>query len=99
MLVDPLMRSCPMEALDPFIKLAVSCCMSSPDERPSMAEVVRDLEDIMRDLAANFSGTYSFDDSLSRVDMVPLPDSYTFTSNTSDTSLLISGTILGVAPR
>jgi Leucine-rich repeat (LRR) protein len=99
MLVDPHMGSCPMEALHPFIKLAISCCKSSPDERPSMAEVVRDLEDIMRDLAATFSGTYSFDDSLRHVEMVPLPDSYTFTSNTSDTSLLTSGTILDVAAR
>ncbi|KAL9315162.1 hypothetical protein ACSQ67_016163 [Phaseolus vulgaris] len=35
------------ECLDKFLTLALSCCQDNPEERPSMVDVVRTLEDII----------------------------------------------------
>jgi len=35
------------ECLDKFLTLALSCCQDNPEERPSMLDVVRTLEDII----------------------------------------------------
>jgi hypothetical protein len=40
------MRSCPSECLVIFATLALKCCQDETDARPSMAEVVRELERI-----------------------------------------------------
>lgn len=37
----------PAECLDKFLALALSCCHDKPEERPSMIDVVRELEDII----------------------------------------------------
>eukprot|EP01018_Ginkgo_biloba_P011607 Gb_41340 [translate_table: standard] len=42
--VDPNMGTYPSEALEPFMRLALACCKQKPEDRPSMAEVVRGLE-------------------------------------------------------
>eukprot|EP01018_Ginkgo_biloba_P025080 Gb_07662 [translate_table: standard] len=43
-IMDPNMGAYPSEALEPFIRLALDCCKEKTEDRPSMAEVVRDLE-------------------------------------------------------
>ncbi|GAU45177.1 hypothetical protein TSUD_178700 [Trifolium subterraneum] len=37
----------PPECLDKFLALALRCCEDHPEERPSMIDVVRELEDII----------------------------------------------------
>ncbi|KAH7437081.1 hypothetical protein KP509_05G055400 [Ceratopteris richardii] len=44
--IDPRMGPYPVDCIEPFIRLAKSCCDDDSDSRPSMAEVVRELEAI-----------------------------------------------------
>lgn len=44
--IDQRMGSYPSECLDTFIDLALSCCQDKPNHRPSMADVVRQLENV-----------------------------------------------------
>lgn len=44
--VDAQMGSYPAEALAPLVRLALACCKDDTTERPSMNDVVRDLESI-----------------------------------------------------
>ncbi|XP_024536834.1 probable LRR receptor-like serine/threonine-protein kinase At1g06840 isoform X1 [Selaginella moellendorffii] len=62
-IVDPLMGPYPSEAMEPFVRLALTCCADNPDERPSIRGVVRNLEDIWKAMA---SWAYSFDDDHSQ---------------------------------
>ncbi|KAJ1377997.1 Serine-threonine/tyrosine-protein kinase, catalytic domain [Sesbania bispinosa] len=45
--VDKRLGSFPSESLEKFFILALKCCKDAPDERPKMAEVVRELENIL----------------------------------------------------
>ncbi|KAH7427029.1 hypothetical protein KP509_10G026700 [Ceratopteris richardii] len=45
-IVDAKMEECPKEALIPFVRLALACCDDNPSLRPSMNDVVRELESI-----------------------------------------------------
>ncbi|KAB1201024.1 hypothetical protein CJ030_MR0G005174 [Morella rubra] len=44
--IDGRMGSYPSECVAKFVTLALKCCQDEPDSRPSMAEVVRELENI-----------------------------------------------------
>lgn len=44
--IDERMGSYPSECVEKFIQLALKCCQDDTDSRPSMAEVVRELEAI-----------------------------------------------------
>lgn len=44
--IDAKMGSYPSECVEKFVTLALKCCKEDTDERPSMAEVVRELENI-----------------------------------------------------
>lgn len=46
-IIDDRMGEYPSECLDKFLALALSCCHDHPEERPSMLDVVRELEDII----------------------------------------------------
>lgn len=46
--VDERMGSYPSECVQKFINLALRCCKDEPDDRPSMSQVVRELENIWR---------------------------------------------------
>ncbi|PNY17847.1 LRR receptor-like kinase resistance protein, partial [Trifolium pratense] len=46
-IIDNRMGEYPPECLDKFLALALSCCEDHPEERPSMIDVVRELEDII----------------------------------------------------
>nr|XP_027188753.1 probable LRR receptor-like serine/threonine-protein kinase At1g06840 isoform X2 [Cicer arietinum] len=46
-IIDSKMGLYPSECLDKFLTLALSCCHDHPEERPSMIDVVRELEDII----------------------------------------------------
>ncbi|KAH6814183.1 Leucine-rich repeat protein kinase family protein [Perilla frutescens var. frutescens] len=45
--IDKRMGSYPSDCVEKFTKLAVKCCRDETDERPSMADVVRELENIL----------------------------------------------------
>ncbi|XP_024625840.1 probable LRR receptor-like serine/threonine-protein kinase At1g06840 isoform X2 [Medicago truncatula] len=46
-IIDNRMGEYPSECTDKFLALALSCCHDHPEERPSMLDVVRELEDII----------------------------------------------------
>ncbi|KAG1338920.1 putative LRR receptor-like serine/threonine-protein kinase [Cocos nucifera] len=46
--IDSRMGSYPSECIEKFVSLALRCCQDETDARPSMAEVVRELENIWR---------------------------------------------------
>lgn len=45
-IIDERMGSYPSEHVEKFLTLALKCCNDEPDNRPKMAEVVRELENI-----------------------------------------------------
>ncbi|KAL2330499.1 hypothetical protein Fmac_018080 [Flemingia macrophylla] len=46
-IIDSRMGSYPSDCLDKFLTLALSCCQDNPEQRPSMLDVVRELENII----------------------------------------------------
>ncbi|XP_020203402.2 probable LRR receptor-like serine/threonine-protein kinase At1g06840 [Cajanus cajan] len=46
-IIDSKMGLYPSECLDKFLTLALSCCQDNPEQRPSMLDVVRELENII----------------------------------------------------
>jgi serine/threonine protein kinase/Leucine-rich repeat (LRR) protein len=109
-MVDPHIANYPVEALETFMQLALSCCRDMPEARPTMAEVVRDLEALGRRFADDGSSDgFSLDmpSMSSRSSVGSLPTSYPHSSyphsiperDSADTSELLSGTVMHVAPR
>ncbi|XP_068667917.1 probable LRR receptor-like serine/threonine-protein kinase At1g06840 [Aristolochia californica] len=47
-IIDSRQGSYPSECIEPFLTLALRCCQDETDSRPSMAEVVQELESIWR---------------------------------------------------
>ncbi|PKA61797.1 putative LRR receptor-like serine/threonine-protein kinase [Apostasia shenzhenica] len=47
-IIDSKMGSYPSECVEKFISLALRCCLDEADSRPSMLDVVRELENILR---------------------------------------------------
>ncbi|KAI5067912.1 hypothetical protein GOP47_0016257 [Adiantum capillus-veneris] len=100
--VDPRMGPYPAECLEPFMRLAFACCKDETDSRPSMAEVVRELEGIKRLLPPD--ATLSFETS---VDTEPSSAKHhkgfitynPYISSDIDGSNLMSGTIPSIVPR
>jgi serine/threonine protein kinase len=105
-MIDPHIAHYSPRALKAFMQLAVRCCSHSPDERPTMTEVVHTLEELGQQYADLFSDGSSFEPSSTRTasdsSTVPsLPHSYPYSSReiNADTSELFSGTVVHVAPR
>lgn len=46
--IDSRMGSYPSECVEKFVSLALKCCQEETDARPSVAEMVRELENIWR---------------------------------------------------
>lgn len=47
-IIDSTMGSYPSESVEKFVGLSLACCQYNPDRRPSMMEVVRELESIQK---------------------------------------------------
>lgn len=47
-IIDSRMGSYPSECIEKFIALALLCCQDKPDPRPSMLDIVRELENILQ---------------------------------------------------
>lgn len=47
-IIDTRMGSYPSECVERFVALALRCCQDKQDDRPSMLDVVRELENIIK---------------------------------------------------
>lgn len=47
-IIDSKMGSYPSECLEKFVTLALNCSKDKPEKRPSMSDVVRELENILK---------------------------------------------------
>ena len=100
-MIDPDIAHYLGEALEAFMALALSCCRDDPEARPTMAEVVRDLEELGRRYAGIFTDGYSMDIATSS-SRASLPSSFPYIArdrSSANTSELLSGTVMHVAPR
>jgi hypothetical protein len=97
------MGSCPSECLVIFATLALQCCQNETDARPSMAEVVRELERIWLMMPESDIGIA--DPMVIDAEKVVTPPSSSYRlkncSMWSDASgsNLISGEISSITPR
>ncbi|KAI3991293.1 hypothetical protein MKX01_034612, partial [Papaver californicum] len=106
-IVDGRMGSYPSEVLAEFISLALRCCEDRPEARPSMSEVVRDLEKMLS-LVQESSNTISeFESDFSDRSILPRSSSSTVceprSQNLSSSDIygsdLVSGVIPNITPR
>ncbi|CAM8955431.1 unnamed protein product [Rhodiola kirilowii] len=102
--VDQRMGSYPSECLVKFIDLALSCCQDNPDDRPSMADVVRQIENMwqlmpLRDRTI----AKAHREGISSKEVTHLSSSHTVThpyaSMDVSGSDLVSGAMPAIAPR
>lgn len=101
--IDAKMGSYPSECVEKFVTLALKCCREDTDERPSMAEVVRELENIRQMMPETDSKIIDSID-IEAGKNVSSPSSSSTTKNpyvSSDISGsdLVSGVIPTIAPR
>ncbi|KAJ8632951.1 hypothetical protein MRB53_026287 [Persea americana] len=101
-MVDDKMGSYPSECVEQFVSLALRCCQDETENRPSMAEVVRELENIWRMTPESDSVPSESISSNPGKTMTP-PTSSTaanpFVSSDVSGSDLLSGVIPTIAPR
>jgi serine/threonine protein kinase len=107
-IIDPRMGAYPIETVEPLCKLALACCHSNTDSRPSMAEVLHELEEIWKETPWSDVGSHSYvTDTGSAADVVfPVggkgfsTDMYEdISSNGNNPSDLLSRTNMHVLPR
>ncbi|CAI9105763.1 OLC1v1004771C1 [Oldenlandia corymbosa var. corymbosa] len=89
--VDRRMGSYPCECVERFIGLGLKCCADKPDTRPSILDVVRELENIHRMMMPETGVQESSSDSPSRC--------FSKSSSLNSGGDLISAANLDVAPR
>ncbi|KAL4299602.1 hypothetical protein HN51_050306 [Arachis hypogaea] len=98
--IDERMGPCPSECVQPFLTLALKCCEDAPDERPKMAEVVRELENIWSMIPESNGKVAEYVSSDSGTLFSSQPSSSTaFASVEISGSDLISGDIPTIKPR
>lgn len=109
-IVDPKMGSYPIETLEPLCRLALACCHSDTDSRPSMAEVLHELEEIWKETPWSDVASHSYVGDFGDPGDLPsqtirggFSSSMNFPDDTSadanSTSDLISHTNVNVLPR
>ncbi|XP_058214815.1 probable LRR receptor-like serine/threonine-protein kinase At1g06840 isoform X3 [Rhododendron vialii] len=101
--IDSRMGSYPSECVERFVALALRCCQDKPEQRPSMLDVVRELENILRmmpetglDLSvseSSYFGESTPSSSLAFVSRDPVSSSNMLGSD------LVSGSIPSIIPR
>ncbi|XVF37377.1 hypothetical protein REPUB_Repub20aG0002800 [Reevesia pubescens] len=103
-IIDGRMGSYPSECIERFVGLALSCCHDKPEKRPSMLDVVRQLEYILKmmpetDSVSSESITlYSGKSLTSSSSYGTSREPYVSSSNISGSDL-ISGVIPSITPR
>lgn len=106
--IDERMGSYPSECVQKFINLALKCCKDEPDDRPSMAQVVRELENIWMMMPETDSEITESSFVISNPGKVVTPPPSPSSSSLVETSYasenvtgsdLISGAAPSIAPR
>ncbi|KAM2613972.1 hypothetical protein TB2_028642 [Malus domestica] len=102
--IDGRMGSYPSECVEKFLSLALRCCKEETDARPSMAEVVRELENIWFMMPESDSRTSESVTSTSGGKVVTLPPSsnaarHPYVSIDVSGSDLVSGVVPTITPR
>uniref|UniRef100_A0A7N0UZU9 non-specific serine/threonine protein kinase n=1 Tax=Kalanchoe fedtschenkoi TaxID=63787 RepID=A0A7N0UZU9_KALFE len=105
-IIDSKMGSYPSECVEKFVALALDCCKDKPDNRPSMLDVVRELENILKmmpcvePLISETSSSYS-GKSVSRSTSTSflVPDPYGSLEVSMSGSNLVSGVVPTIRPR
>lgn len=95
----------PSDCLDKFLTLALRCCQENPEDRPSMHDVVRELEDIVTilpegetsfpDVTLDNSGEMAPSSSLGSNAANEVQHQYLYVSGSN----LVSGVIPTIVPR
>ncbi|KAL5711542.1 hypothetical protein ACHQM5_021984 [Ranunculus cassubicifolius] len=103
-LIDGNMGSYPSECVQKFVTLALNCCQDDPDARPSMTEVVRQLENIRLMMPESDKGLAHSVDVEPKAHKAPPPSTSSsmnspFVSADVSGSDLISGVMPSIAPR
>ncbi|XP_044473992.1 probable LRR receptor-like serine/threonine-protein kinase At1g06840 isoform X3 [Mangifera indica] len=104
-IIDNRMGPCPSECLERFVALALNCCHDKTERRPSMLDVARELENILKmmpETDATFSESTSIHStskstSESASSSFMTRDQY-FSSDISGSNL-VSGVIPTISPR
>lgn len=102
--IDGNMGSYPSECVEKFIKLALKCCQDETDARPSMSEVMRELESIWNMMPESDTKTPEFinREHTSKEETPPSSSSmlkHPYVSSDVSGSNLVSGVIPTIAPR
>nr|XP_029143753.1 probable LRR receptor-like serine/threonine-protein kinase At1g06840 isoform X2 [Arachis hypogaea] len=98
--MDERLGPCPSECVQPFLTLALKCCEDVPDDRPKMAEVVRELENIWSMIPESNGKVAEYVSSDSGTLFSSQPSSsIPFASVEISGSDLISGDIPTIKPR
>jgi hypothetical protein len=95
-IVDQKMGPYPSDCVKKFMALALKCCHDEPAERPSMLEVVRELEDISYMLQE--SGPISSEFETSGMSGVDSPALFTTGKPSASSGFLGSDLVSGVFP-
>ncbi|KAJ6696556.1 hypothetical protein OIU85_002953 [Salix viminalis] len=97
------MGSYPSDCVDKFLTLAMKCCNGETDARPSMADVVRELESIWHMVSESDTATADITSIDNGEEMTPPPSSSMMTnpcvSSEVSGSDLVSGVVPTIPPR
>lgn len=103
-IIDNRMGSYPSECVERFVILALTCCHDKPEHRPSMLDVVRELENILK-MFPETDSMFSQSELTSMLSGKSASTSSSFitrdpyvSSNVSGSDL-ISGVIPSISPR
>ncbi|KAK8619740.1 hypothetical protein V6N13_066251 [Hibiscus sabdariffa] len=101
--IDGKMGSYPSECVEKFVTLALKCCQDETDGRPSMADVVRELENIWVMMPESDMGVSESIDTIPEKMTLPSSSSSMvknpYVSSDVSGSDLVSGVIPSITPR
>ncbi|KAB5512928.1 hypothetical protein DKX38_029956 [Salix brachista] len=102
-IIDEQMGSYPSDCVDKFLTLAMKCCNEETDARPSMADVVRELESIWHMMSESDTATTDITSIDNGEEMTPPPSSSMMinpcVSSEVSGSDLVSGVVPTIPPR
>lgn len=99
-IIDSRMGSYPSECVERFIALALKCCQDKPEDRPSMLDVVRELENLLQKMPETKPDLSkpTYRESSSSSSLVLTNEEYFASLNMSGTDL-VSGVMTSIKPR
>ncbi|XP_050287907.1 probable LRR receptor-like serine/threonine-protein kinase At1g06840 isoform X4 [Quercus robur] len=104
-IIDEKMGSYPPKCVVKFLNLALKCCEDETDARPSMAEVVRELESIWHMMPdSDIVVANPLDTNAEKVVSTPsssstMKDPYPYVSSEISNTKLVSGAVPSITPR